>query len=176
LSKRAGALSIASLRTKGIESLAVSALAVLVDSAEAVRPVDSLDELAGWSIYRISRGAARFDEAELETLSARTLHRMSYAAVADRLAALGVVGPNVEALWLAVRGNPFASRRRGDMAGRRRGRGRADRRGLRFSQARRHMRARGPRGTRRPGAGGRRGSRNLLAARGGRCFIPCAWR
>ena len=32
----------------------------------------------------------RFDEAELETLSARTLHRLPYAAVADRLAALGV--------------------------------------------------------------------------------------
>src|SRR5271168_2375615 len=80
VSKRAEALSIASLRTKGIESLAVAALAVLV-------------------------GAARFDEAELEALSARTLHRMPYAAVADRLAALGVVGPNADALWLAVRGN-----------------------------------------------------------------------
>src|SRR5271166_5943477 len=106
LSKRAGALSIASLRAKGIESLAVAALAVLVGSAEAVRPVDSLDELAVLvDLSHLSHGAARFDEAELEALSARTLHRMPYAAVADRLAALGVVGPNAEALWLAVRGN-----------------------------------------------------------------------
>ena len=30
---------------------------------------------------------------------------LPYAAVADRLAALGVAGPNAEALWLAVRGN-----------------------------------------------------------------------
>ena len=30
---------------------------------------------------------------------------LSYAAVADRLAALGVAGSNAEALWLAVRGN-----------------------------------------------------------------------
>ena len=45
LSKRSGALSIGALRTKGIESLAVAALAVLVGSAEAVRPVASLDEL-----------------------------------------------------------------------------------------------------------------------------------
>ena len=106
LSKRSGALSIASLRAKGIEPLAVAALAVLVGSAEAVRPVASLEELAGLiELKHLSRGAARFDEAELEALSARTLHRLPYAAVADRLTALGVGGPNAEAFWLAVRGN-----------------------------------------------------------------------
>ena len=56
-------------------------------------------------LSHLSHGAARFDEAELEALSARTLHRLSFAAVADRLAALGFAGPNAEALWLAVRGN-----------------------------------------------------------------------
>ena len=106
LSKRSGALSISALRTRGIESLAVAALAVLVGSAEAVRPVASLDELASLiDLAQLSRGAARFDEAELEALSARTLHRLRYAAVADRLAGLGVAGPNAEALWLAIRGN-----------------------------------------------------------------------
>jgi len=106
LSKRAGALSIASLRQKGVESLAVAALAVLVGSAEPVRPVDSLDELAALiEPSQLSHAAARFDEAELEALSARTLHRMPYAAVAERLSALGVAEPNAEALWLAVRGN-----------------------------------------------------------------------
>jgi glutamyl-tRNA synthetase len=106
LSKRTGALSIASLRSKGIESLAVAALAVLVGSAEAVRPVASLDELAGLiDLFHLSHGAARFDEAELEALSARTLHRLPYAAVAGRLAALGLAGPDAEALWLAIRGN-----------------------------------------------------------------------
>ena len=106
LSKRTGTLSIGGLRTKGIESLAVAALAVLVGSAEAVRPVASLDELGTLvDLSQLSHGAARFDEAELEALSARTLHRAPYAAVADRLAAIGVAGPNAEALWLAVRGN-----------------------------------------------------------------------
>ena len=106
LSKRSGALSIAALRTKGIESLAVAALAVLVGSAEAVRPLASLDELSELiDLSQLSHGSARFDEAELEALSARTLHRLPYAAVADRLAALGVAGPEAEALWLAVRGN-----------------------------------------------------------------------
>jgi glutamyl-tRNA synthetase len=106
LSKRSGALSIAALRTKGIESLAVAALAVLVGSAQAVRPIASLDELADLvDLSQLSHGAARFDEAELESLSARTLHRAPYAAMADRLAALGVAGPNAGLLWLAVRGN-----------------------------------------------------------------------
>ena len=106
LSKRSGALSIAALRTKGIEPLAVAALAVMVGSAEAVRPVASLDELAGLvDLSQLSHGSARFDEAELDALSARTLHRLPYAAVAERLSALGVAGPNAEALWLAVRDN-----------------------------------------------------------------------
>ena len=106
LSKRTGALSIASLREKGVEPLAVAALAVLVGSAEAVRPVASLDELAAMvDLAHLSHGAARFDEAELDALSARTLHHMPYEAVADRLEALGIAGPGAEAFWLAVRGN-----------------------------------------------------------------------
>jgi glutamyl-tRNA synthetase len=106
LSKRTGALSIASLREKGVEPLAVAALAVLVGSAEAVRPIASLKELAGLvDLAHLSHGAARFDEAELDALSARTLHVMPYSAVAGRLATLGIAGPKAEAFWLAVRGN-----------------------------------------------------------------------
>lgn len=106
LSKRSGALSIGSLREKGVEPLAVAALAALVGSAEAVRPVASLGELAALvDLRRLSHGAARFDEAELAALSARTLHALPYSAVKDRLAALGVAGPKAEAFWLAVRGN-----------------------------------------------------------------------
>jgi glutamyl-tRNA synthetase len=71
-----------------------------------VRPVASLDELAGLvDLANLSHGAARFDEAELDALSARTLRAAPYAAVADRLAGLGIAGPNAEAFWLAVRGN-----------------------------------------------------------------------
>jgi glutamyl-tRNA synthetase len=106
LSKRTGALSIASLRDKGVESLAVAALAVLVGSAEAVRPIASLDEVATLvDLGQLSHGAARFDEAELDALSARVLHRTPYASVAERLAAIGVAGPGAETFWNAVRGN-----------------------------------------------------------------------
>jgi glutamyl-tRNA synthetase len=106
LSKRTGALSVASLRDNGVEALAVAALAVLVGSADAVRPVASLDELAAsFDLTHLSHGAARFDEAELMALSARTLHAMPFEAVRERLAALEVVGACAEPFWNAVRGN-----------------------------------------------------------------------
>ena len=104
LSKRLGHLSLRGLRESGIESLAVAALAVLTGSSDAVRPVSSLDELAGLvELAHVSRAPAKFDEHELEALSAKTLHHFTFSAVADRLAALGI--PANEPFWLAVRGN-----------------------------------------------------------------------
>ncbi len=104
LSKRLGHLSLRGLRESGVEALAVAALAVLVGSSDAVRPVSSLDELASlFDLAHVSRAPAKFDEHELAALSARTLHQLPYDAVAERLVALGVDGG--EAFWLAVRGN-----------------------------------------------------------------------
>jgi len=104
LSKRLGHLSLRGLRESGVEALAVSALAVLVGSSDAVRPISSLDELAELvDLAHISRAPAKFDEHELETLSARTLHQLPHSAVAERLAGLGVSA--TEPFWLAVRGN-----------------------------------------------------------------------
>ena len=101
LSKRSGALSIRSLRESGVE-----ALAVLVGSAEAVRPIASLAELAqGFDLADISRAAARFDEAELRALSARVLHHLPFAAVRERLEGLAIAGPLAEPFWTATRGN-----------------------------------------------------------------------
>ena len=106
LSKRTGALSIASLRESGVEARAVAALAVLVGSAESVRPIGSLDELAAaFELSQLSHASARFDETELRALSARTLHHTPFEDVRDRLAALGIVGPSAEPFWAAARGN-----------------------------------------------------------------------
>lgn len=103
LSKRLGHLSLRGLRDSGVEALAVAALATMVGTSDAVRPVSSLDELAGLvELSHVSRAPAKFDENELAALSARTLHQLPFAAVAERLAALGIDG---EAFWLAVRGN-----------------------------------------------------------------------
>ena len=101
LSKRAGSLSVADLRERGIEALAICALLARLGTADPVEPVASLDPLAATVDFgRVGRAAARFSEDELAHLSARTLHVLPYAAVRDRLPA----GFN-EALWLAVRGN-----------------------------------------------------------------------
>lgn len=104
LSKRLGHLSIRSLREGGLEPQAVASLAVLVGSAEAVRPVADLNELARLIDFsHISRAPAKFDEHELDQLNARLIHEMPYEAVRSRLAALDADGG--EAFWLAVRGN-----------------------------------------------------------------------
>jgi glutamyl-tRNA synthetase len=106
LSKRTGALSIASLRDSGVEALAVDALAVLVGSAESARPIAALSELAATlDLTHLSRGAARFDEAELRALSARTLHHLPFESARERLAAIGVAGSRAEPFWNVVRGN-----------------------------------------------------------------------
>jgi glutamyl-tRNA synthetase len=106
LSKRTGALSIGSLRDSGIEALAVAALAVLTGSSHEVHPIASLAELSeGFDLAHISRTPARFDPAELKALSQRTLHKLDFEAVRDRLATYDITGFKAEPFWLAVRGN-----------------------------------------------------------------------
>jgi glutamyl-tRNA synthetase len=101
LSKRAGSLSIADLRARDIEALAIAALLARLGTADPVEPVTSLDALvATVDFSRVGRAAARFSEDELAHLSARTIHALPYAAVRERLPATVS-----EPLWLAVRGN-----------------------------------------------------------------------
>jgi glutamyl-tRNA synthetase len=104
LSKRFGSLSLQSLREAGHEALAIAAAAVLTGTSLAVEPVESLDALAEKIDFKkISHGPARFDPADLDGLTAKTLHAAPYAAVAERLEELGIGGG--EKFWLAVRGN-----------------------------------------------------------------------
>src|SRR5215217_5353477 len=104
LSKRLGHLSLKGLREAGLEPQAVASLAVLVGTAETVRPIASLDELARViNFAHISRAPAKFDESELEHLNAKLVHAMTYDEVRERLAALSVGGG--EAFWNAIRTN-----------------------------------------------------------------------
>jgi glutamyl-tRNA synthetase len=106
MSKRKGTLSIRSFREAGAEALALAAVAVLTGTAEAVRPVQSMDELTALvDLDRISRAPTKFDPAEVMNLTARTLHAMPYEMVAARLLALGVPEADARALWPAVHGN-----------------------------------------------------------------------
>lgn len=104
LSKRLGHLSIKGLRDAGLEPQAVASLAVLVGSAEAVRPIADLNELAKLIDFsHISRAPAKFDESELENLNARLIHELPYDAARERLATLDADAG--ETFWNAVRGN-----------------------------------------------------------------------
>ncbi|NQW54587.1 MAG: glutamate--tRNA ligase [Rhodospirillales bacterium] len=104
LSKRTGSLSIADLRERGIEAVAISALLARLGTSDPVEPVISLEALvASVDFGRVGRAAARFSEEELAQLNARSLHMLPYDTVSSRLrefhADLG------EIFWLAVRGN-----------------------------------------------------------------------
>lgn len=104
LSKRLGHLSLQGLREDGMEPMAVASLAVLVGSAEAVRPIPTMRELADIvDLDRLSRAPAKFEVSELDHLNAKLLHGMDFATAHPRLKAMGVDGG--EAFWVAVRGN-----------------------------------------------------------------------
>lgn len=106
LSKRTGALSIASLRDSGVEAMAVASLAVLTGTSDEVHATTSLVELAqSFDLAHISRNSAKFDPEDLRALTQRTLHRFGFEDVRERLAAHDIVGARAEAFWLAVRGN-----------------------------------------------------------------------
>jgi glutamyl-tRNA synthetase len=106
LSKRTGALSIGSLAEAGHEPMAVASLAVLIGTADAVEPWPDMPSLAAhFDISHVSKSAAKFDPADLNQMSATLVHKLDYAAVADRLSAHGIAGNRAEAFWNAVRGN-----------------------------------------------------------------------
>lgn len=104
LSKRLDSLSIEGFRGAGLEPMAVLSHAALIGTSDAIDPHASFDSLvAGFSLSKISTAPARFDLEELKGFNARLLHQVPYAAVSDRLAALGVGGGEV--FWTTARPN-----------------------------------------------------------------------
>jgi glutamyl-tRNA synthetase len=104
LSKRLGSLSVDGLRADGLEAMAVNAHAALIGTSDPVVPHTELATLAaGFDFAKLSRSPSRFDGDELKALNGKLLHMLPYAAVKDKLAALGIDA--TEAFWLAVRGN-----------------------------------------------------------------------
>jgi glutamyl-tRNA synthetase len=106
LSKRTGALSIASLRESGLEPMTVASLAVLTGTSENVVATPTMTELAKlFDIGDASKSAAKFDPEDLNTLNRDMLRQMSFSDARDRLSAFGILGEEAEPFWLAVRGN-----------------------------------------------------------------------
>lgn len=104
LSKRLGALSIASLRDDGFEPMAVTSHAALIGTSDPIEPYrDTSGLVALFATSKISTAPARFDPIELATLNAKLLHELPFADVDDRLRDAGIAAN--ETFWLAVRGN-----------------------------------------------------------------------
>jgi glutamyl-tRNA synthetase len=104
LSKRTGALSVASLRDDGLEPMAITSHAGLLGTSDAIEAYPSLEALAvPFELSKFARAPARFDPDELLHLNARYLHTVPFAAAEPRLTAIGAVA--TEPFWLAVRGN-----------------------------------------------------------------------
>ncbi|HEY2032402.1 MAG TPA: glutamate--tRNA ligase family protein, partial [Rhizomicrobium sp.] len=103
LSKRIGSLSLREIRENGIEPLALASYLAKTGTSDAIELRPSLDVLAEeFDFSKIGRAPAHFDPKELDGLNAKLLHALPYAAVADRLAALGI---DSEALWDAIKHN-----------------------------------------------------------------------
>ena len=114
LSKRLGSYGTEHLRAEGVEPMAMLSLLARIGTSQAVEPIASLDELAStFDFSTFGRAPAHFDPHDVELVNARLLHKLDYAAVADRLPKEAaeedwlLLRPNLERLsefgdWLAV--------------------------------------------------------------------------
>jgi glutamyl-tRNA synthetase len=86
LSKRLGSYGAEHLRKEGVEPMALLSVLARIGTSLPVEPVTSLDELAEtFDFSTFGRAPAHFDPHEVELINARLLHKLEYAAVADRL-------------------------------------------------------------------------------------------
>jgi glutamyl-tRNA synthetase len=101
LSKRLGSLGVEAMKEAGVEPLALAAKLARIGTSLPVEPVASLEPLVEtFDFSTFGRAPARFDMKELAALNARTVHRLPYEAVAERLpAGMG------KADWDAIRPN-----------------------------------------------------------------------
>lgn len=104
LSKRLGSLSIAEMRDKGYEPIAITSHLGRIGTSDPLEVGESIDALgASFAFSKMGRSPARYDTADLDRLNAQALHAMSYAAAQPRLVELDAdLG---EAFWNGVRGN-----------------------------------------------------------------------
>ncbi len=104
LSKRLGSLSIAELRSKGMEPVAIASLLARIGTADPVEAQANMTRIiAGFDISRFGRATAKFDLVELEKINGQIIQEMPFDIVKDRLAASDVGGGVL--FWEAVRGN-----------------------------------------------------------------------
>lgn len=99
LSKRIGALSLKDLREAGVAPEALIALMARLGSSVPVG-LASLDELAeAFDLGQFGASPTKFDAEDLWPLTRERNQALPFAAVADRIAALGVPDDQAERFW-----------------------------------------------------------------------------
>ncbi len=100
LSKRLGTLSLRDLRAKGIAPEALLSLMARLGSSQPVELRMSLDELAaGFDVSQFGAAPTKFNADDLLPLTRERNQHLPFAAVKDRIAALGVPDALAEEFW-----------------------------------------------------------------------------
>ena len=106
LSKRLGTLSIRDLRAQGIAPEALLSLMARLGSSQPVELRLSLDEIAeGFDLSQFGAAPTKFDAEDLVPLTRARNQALPFAAVADRIAALGVPADAAERFWAVASQN-----------------------------------------------------------------------
>ena len=106
LSKRLGTLSLKDLREAGVAPEALLSLMARLGSSQPVVLQMSLDEIAeGFDVSQFGAAPTKFDAEDLWPLTRERNQQLPFAAVRDRVAALGVPADQAEAFWNVARHN-----------------------------------------------------------------------
>lgn len=106
LSKRLGTLSLRDLRAAGVAREALLSLMARLGSSQPVELRMTLDELAeGFDLSQFGAAPTKFDPEALWPLTRERNQKLPYAAVADRLAALGVPDAVAPGFWAVASHN-----------------------------------------------------------------------
>ncbi len=100
LSKRLGTLSLRDLRAQGVAKEALLSLMARLGSSQPVELMMSLDEIAGgFDLSQFGAAPTKFDAEDLWPLTRARNQALPFAAVKDRVAALGVPDDMAERFW-----------------------------------------------------------------------------
>ncbi|NJM81314.1 MAG: glutamate--tRNA ligase [Tabrizicola sp.] len=106
LSKRLGTLSLRDLRAKGVEPMALLSLMARLGSSRPVELAGSMEELVeGFDIGSFGAAPTKFDAEDLMPLTRHHVQSLPFAAVKEKVAALGVPQDRAEAFWAVAKGN-----------------------------------------------------------------------
>lgn len=106
LSKRLGTLSLRDLRAAGVAKEALLSLMARLGSSQPVELRMSLDEIAdGFDLSQFGAAPTKFDAEDLWPLTRERNQHLPFAAVKDRIAALGVPSDKAERFWAVASKN-----------------------------------------------------------------------